>query len=93
MKVVLNATNNDVRVDGKYRDEWRCRVVEEHVDHVEHAQQLVLFTAVEAVDDNDEPGVVIRECIHAARHVRDRRHFLLEELHEAVHLSSIETAS
>ena len=52
-------------------------------------QQFVLLTAVEAVNYDDQSGVVVSESVHTSSEVTDGLHFLLQQLHQPINLQSI----
>jgi len=58
-------------------------------DHVENLEKFVLLAAVEAVDYNDESGVVVGKRVHTSCEVTDGLHLLLQHLYQPVHFQCI----
>jgi len=59
-------------------------------DHVKGLQQLVLFTAVQSVNNDDQPSVIVSERVHASCQVANGFNLLLQQLHQPVNLQGVD---
>ena len=59
-------------------------------DHVKGLQQLVLFTAVQSVNNNDQPSVIVSERVHASCQVANGFNLLLQQLHQPINLQGVD---
>lgn len=92
-QVLLDASDDDVRIHSQDGDEGRVRVREESLDRVEELEDAVLLAAVQAVHHHHQPRLVPREHVHVGDHLGHQVHFLLQPLHKAVHLQRVQLVS
>ena len=75
--------DDDVRIDGQQCDEGRRLFGKQKVNRVQHVQNLILFAAVQPVDDHDETRLLTAESVQALDHLHHDGHFPLESLRKA----------
>lgn len=58
---------------------------------VEHLQDFVLLAGVQAVDDDHQPGLMLREAVDGLRHPRHQLHLVLQHLQGEIQRQTSET--
>ena len=72
--------NDDVRVDGQQSDEGSRLLGEQQMDSVEDVEHLILFAAVQPVDDHDQAGLLAAERVQTGHHLDQDCHLSLQLL-------------